>query len=54
MSQDDLSALSGLAQSYISLLERGNRMPGLDSFFRIARALKIKPTTLLAEIEKSM
>lgn len=52
MSQEDLAANSGLEQSYISLLERGNRMPGLDVFIRLSRSLGIKPVTFLGDLEK--
>ncbi len=53
MSQEDLAAKAGLEQSYISLLERGVRSPGLDVFVRLSRALEIKSTTFLARIEKA-
>ena len=54
MSQTDLAAGAGLEQSYISLLERGVRSPGLDVFIRISRTLGIKPTTFLSEIQKAL
>ena len=53
MTQEDLAANSGLEQSYISLLERGNRMPGLDVFIRLSNSLGIKPVTFLGDLEKS-
>lgn len=50
LSQGDLAADAGLEQSYISLLERGVRIPGLDVFLRLSRALDIKPIFLLTEV----
>jgi len=54
ISQEDLAARSGLEQSYISLLERGSRLPGLDVFMRLSQSLGIKPTTFLADLEKGL
>jgi transcriptional regulator with XRE-family HTH domain len=54
LSQADLAAEAGLEQSYISLLEKGARVPGLDVFLRLSRALKIKPSSLLSEILKAV
>ncbi len=52
MTQEELAGAAGLEQSYISLLERGLRTPGLDTLFRIARAFGIKPATFFMEIQK--
>ncbi|MBS1885607.1 MAG: helix-turn-helix transcriptional regulator [Actinobacteria bacterium] len=51
MSQDDLSRRSGLHHSYISLLERGRRVPGLDICIRILRSTGGDPRDLLEGIE---
>jgi transcriptional regulator with XRE-family HTH domain len=54
LSQADLAAGAGLEQSYISLLERGVRIPGLDAFLRLSRALGVSPTRFLSEIQKAI
>ena len=52
-SQEDIAANAGLEQSYISLLEKGLRIPGLDVFIRLSKALGIKPSTLMMEVERN-
>lgn len=42
MSQRELSARSGLTQSHISQIERGNMEPGLGSLVDVARALDLE------------
>lgn len=51
MSQVDLAAASGVADSYVSRLEKGDRMPSIDVIFRIAGALEIQPETLVKELK---
>ncbi len=51
MSQVDLAAASGVADSYISRLEKGDRMPSIDVVFRIAGALGIQPETLVKDLK---
>lgn len=53
LSQEELSFLSELDRTYISGIERGNRNPTLLTMARIAKALKVSPSELLAESEKS-
>ena len=52
LSQADLAGWAGLEQSYLSLLEHGKRMPGVEILYRLASAFKVKPTTLFAEIDQ--
>lgn len=52
VSQEVLSGLAGIGRTHLSSIERGVRRPTLETFFRIAEALQIKPSTLLAEIER--
>lgn len=51
LSQEILSALAGISRSHLSLLENGKKTVMLDTFWRIADALEIKPSELLKEIE---
>jgi transcriptional regulator with XRE-family HTH domain len=48
LSQEALAAKAGLSVSYISMLERGQRMPPLDTLESLAKALAVTPITLLA------
>lgn len=55
-SQELVSGLAGIGRTHLSAIERGERKPTLETFFKIAYALDVKPSTLLqaveAEIEK--
>jgi len=48
LSQEALAHKAGLSVSYISMLERGQRAPPLDTLESLARALAVSPVTLLA------
>ena len=47
MTQDAIAVKAGVSVSYISMLERGQRSPPLDTLERIAKVLKVPATTLL-------
>ncbi len=49
LSQEELAELSGLHRTYISGIERGVRNPTLSIILQIAKALKVRPSTLLRE-----
>lgn len=51
MSQELLSGLAGIGRTHLSAIERGTRKPSLETFFRIAEAMDIRPSELLAAIE---
>lgn len=50
-SQEDLAERAGLHRTYISDVERGLRNVSIDNIGRIAAALDVQPSTLLAEAE---
>ena len=50
--QEAISEETGLARSYISELEMGKKDPSLFTIFKLAKALKIKPSLIIDEIEK--
>lgn len=52
LNQGQLSVLTGLSDSYISLLERGKRDPTLDSIKVIAQALNV-PMIILVFVASS-
>jgi transcriptional regulator with XRE-family HTH domain len=48
MSQEALAERASLSVSYISMLERGQRTPPLDTVEVLARALAVSPVTLIS------
>lgn len=52
MSQEELSLKCNLDRSFISLIERGKRMPTLHTIFLISQALNVKPSQLIKEVEQ--
>jgi transcriptional regulator with XRE-family HTH domain len=50
MSQDDLSKRTGLHHSEISLLERGDRVPRLDTVIKILESTNADPWDLFVGI----
>jgi len=52
-SQQKLAFNSNLDRTYISLLERGLRMPTLETLFKISYALNVKPVDIIKELESN-
>ena len=53
-SQELVSGFAGIGRTHLSAIERGERKPTLDTFFKIAYALNVKPSVLIAAIEEEM
>ena len=51
-SQELISGLAGIGRTHLSAIERGQRKPTLETFYKIAEALGIRPSALLAAIEE--
>lgn len=51
MSQEELGLLSSLHRTEISLLERGTRIPRIDTLVKLAGALSIPPSELIEGID---
>ena len=51
MTQELLSGLAGIARSHLSMIERGTKQPNFETIWRIAEALEVSPSKLVAEIE---
>ncbi|HTP50499.1 MAG TPA: helix-turn-helix transcriptional regulator [Anaeromyxobacteraceae bacterium] len=47
LSQFELSKRAGMSTSYVSMLERNQRTPPLETLTKLAKALKVSPTSLL-------
>lgn len=50
LSQEALGFESGYHRTYISLLERGQKSPSLQTIFNISKALKIDPAELIKQV----
>ena len=53
-SQELVSGLAGIGRTHLSAIERGERKPTLDTFFKIADALNIRPSVIIAAIEAEL
>lgn len=51
-SQELVSGLAGIGRTHLSAIERGERKPTLETFFRIAYALGMKPSALMHAMEE--
>lgn len=54
LSQEVISGLAGIGRTHLSAIERGERKPTLETFFKIAEALNVRPSILMAEIEAEL
>jgi len=54
LTQEALSIESGLSRAYISELEMGHKDPSLYTIFKLSSALKIKPSTMIDEVERQV
>ena len=52
LSQEVLAEKADVHPTYIGLLERGQRVPGIDVAERIAKALGMKLSQMIAEAER--
>lgn len=50
LTQQELAARAKISVSYVSMLERGQRSPPLDTLEHVARALHVRPTALLQKL----
>lgn len=51
LSQEVVSGLADIGRTHLSAIERGVRKPTLDTFFKIAAAMDIKPSELMKLVE---
>lgn len=54
LSQEVFSGLSGLDRTHYSKIERGLRSPTIETLFKIAHPLEMKPHELMIEIENAL
>ncbi len=51
-SQEVISGLADIGRTHLSAIERGERKPTLETFWKISEALNMKPSALMARIER--
>ena len=51
LSQEEVGFVAGLHRTEISMLERGIRLPRIDTLIKHSRALEVRPEQLLEGIE---
>jgi len=54
LTQEQLSGLANIARSHLAALESGQKNPKLDTIWKLAEALNIKPSQLIRMTEKTM
>ena len=54
LSQEVVSGLADIGRTHLSAIERGVRKPTLETFFRLAEAMEIKPSELMKKIEQHL
>ena len=52
LSQEVVSGFADIGRTHLSAIERGERKPTLDTYFRICDALQVRPSELMAKIEE--
>lgn len=52
LSQDVLSGLSGIARTHLTMIENGKKQANFETLWKIALALELRPSELVALIEK--
>lgn len=54
LSQEVVSGLADIGRTHLSAIERGVRKPTIETFFRIADAMDVKPSALMKLIEEEI
>ena len=54
MSQELVSGLAGIGRTHLSAIERGERKPTLETFYKISYALGIRASKIMEEIEREL
>lgn len=52
LSQEQLGLESGVQRNFISLIETGQNQPTISTIFKLAAALNVKPSKMVAAAEK--
>ena len=51
LSQEVVSGFADIGRTHLSAIERGERKPTLETFYKICLALDVKPSSVMKSIE---
>ena len=51
ISQDVLSGFAGIARTHLTMIENGDKQANFETLWKIANALDMRPSALVAQIE---
>ena len=54
ISQEVLSGLADLGRSHLSAIERGQRKPTLETFYRLCNAMDLKMSDVILRLEEEI
>ena len=54
ISQDVLSGIAGIARTHLTMIENGTKQANFETLWKIALALDIRPSELVARIEEEI
>lgn len=54
VSQEVLSSFADIGRTHLSAIERGERKPTLETFFKISGALEIRASDIIRKIETEL
>ena len=54
ISQDVLSGFAGIARTHLSMIENGTKQANFETLWKIAGALDMRPSELVAKIEETI
>ena len=52
LSQDVLSGLAGIARTHLTMIDNGTKQANFETIWKLANALDMKPSELVAEMEQ--
>lgn len=52
LSQDVLSGLAGIARTHLTMIESGSKQANFETIWKLAEALELRPSQLVARIEQ--
>ena len=54
MTQEVLSGFADIARGHLAMIERGERKPTLETFYKISCALDVKMSAIMIDIENEL
>lgn len=54
LSQEVLSGLAGIGRTHLTMIETGDKIPNIETLWKLAEALDLRPSELIARVEELM